>query len=418
MPPRKKKDQVEDVRTQNDKFQSELDALGIGGSLVLAEDLHGLEVVCYSTGFPELDIAISQSNYEAGNGGLPLCRHSEWYSKKESAGKTSILLKIAAHWQSLGRRVGIGDVEQTILAPYLRQNGLKLTREECGDSLYPVRLLRSQFDFNDDDTPEKVDLYADDFLGIIKKAMNVFDLLIVDSIDALASKDDAEKEATQNRQVGGISKKLSAFFRENKNYRSHVAWANQTRQTMGYSPSGNPVYVTSGGRALPFYASLRFELTRIHELTEAGKDDSVPYGIVTRFKVIKNKLAPHGRFVDLYYINGEGFSTTYSYFLLALKLNIIWKAGAWHYFGIPEPPPKNASKEVLKVHKQLVQNCKWKAQGQMNMYRLLRENPEFFAEVKQLIDGETVEETVGEDLTFDVEADPNSPEETLDQAPV
>ena len=363
-------------KTKNDKFEAQLISLGLGDALVLAEKLVGMDVECMTTGFPELDLAISEQLVAEGNGGLPRGRHSEVFSRKESSGKTSLLLKIAAVLQSLGFRVGIADIEQTITTAYMTLNGIKTKASECGDNLYPVRLLRSQFDFNDDDTPEKNDLYCDDVLGIIKKAMNVFDFLIVDSVDAMASKDDALKESEDNRQVGGISKKLSAFFRENRNFRSHVAWINQTRQAVGaYSPSGSVTYVTTGGRALPFYATLRFELADIATLKD-GKDDDQGYGFIMRVKIIKNKIGNKGRYVDLYYINGEGVSVPYSYFNQAVKVGAIWTSGAWHYFGSKKGDKDGAT---------------YRAQGQLNMYRKMKAEPEFYAQVKTIIDGEDVE---------------------------
>jgi recombination protein RecA len=406
-----KAEEVEELpKTKNDLFEKELEGLGLADALQLAENLIGMDVECMTTGFPDLDAAINEQLAAQGKSGMPRARHVEVFSKKESSGKTSLLLKIAAVLQSLGFRVGIADIEQTITTAYMTLNGLKTTAAECGDNLYPVRLLRSHFSFNDDE-PEKIDLYCDDVLGIVKKAMNVFDFLIIDSIDALASKDDALKEVEDNRQVGGISKKLSAFFRENKNYRACCAWCNQTRMAVGaYNPSGGTTYVTSGGKALPFYATMRWELSDIKTLKEGG-DDGKPYGFICRVKIIKNKIGDKGRFVDLYYINGEGMSTTYSYFNQAIALGILSvQKGGWHYI-------LGEGKNIEEKKK----NASFKGQGELATYRLLTGDSAYgqaaWQYIVNLIDGEDVEVGVEEvDEAAAAESEDLASEEQVESA--
>lgn len=370
-----KKAEQEAPKTKNDKFQEQLASLGLADALVLAEELPDLDVECMTTGFPDLDAAINEQLAVQGLSGLPRGRHSEVFSRKESSGKTSLALKIAAVLQALGLRVGIADIEKTITMPYLAMNGIKTKVSECTADQYPVYLLRSQYDFNEED-PEKVDVFCDDVLGIVKKAMNVFDFLIVDSVDALASKDDALKEVEDNRQVGGISKKLSAFFRENKNFRSHIMWVNQTREAVGaYNPSGGPTYKTTGGRALPFYATLRFELADVKTLV----DNDVPYGFICQVKVIKDKIGPKGRFANLYYINGEGMSTRYSYFNQALKQGIITKVGGWYYI-------LGEGKNIDERKK----NAPWKCQGEYKSYLNLTspEKQDIWDKLVMLVNGD------------------------------
>jgi hypothetical protein len=223
----------------------------------------------------------------------------------------------------------------------------------------------------------------------------VFDLLIVDSVDALVSETDAAKDTADNTKVGGISKFLRNWFRKNTTRRAHVMWLNHANQNIG----GQVVtYSTSGGKSVPRYSSLRFELTVTDKLSEGDKD---PYGFITKVQLVKNRLGANWRHTDLYYIFGEGFSKEYDWFKLAFTKGILQKFGGWYYF-------LGEGKNLDERKK----NCVWKCQGELNSYKDLKgPNIEIFNRVKSLIKGvPEVGITEGDDEAALLAENENAPE--------
>jgi recombination protein RecA len=372
MPPRKKKEEKEPVGI-NDAFEAQLATLGLGDALKLADEYDN-DVVCVTTGFPGLDHAIDDRGI---NCGLPKCRHSEIYSKKEHAGKTSLALAIGVTWQLLGLRVGIIDIEGSMTTAYLKQLGFITDKAEAeAKGLYAVRLVQVTVKAEDCETEM---VYVEAVLDLVAKAANVFDLLLIDSVDALVSEADAAKTTSDNDMVGGISKKMRGWFRKNTTRRAHCCWLNHANKSIG----GTMVsYSTSGGKSVPRYSSLRFELEVIGKLAEGDKD---PYGFITRVKLVKDRLGANWRYTDLYYIFGEGFSKEYDYFKQALRVGIITKFGGWFYI-------LGEGKNVDERKK----NAAWKCQGELGSYRdLIGEHRPIFDGIKQLIDGEDVTPEVG-----------------------
>lgn len=367
----KAKAEPKEVPGINDDFEAQLSQLGIGDSLKLVDEYDNVEVV--TTGFPGLDIAIDDRGI---NAGLPRCRHSEWFSKKTQAGKTSSILSVGQTWQSLGLRVGIIDIEPSITYPYLKTLGYITDKAQAeAKGLYAVRLLQPKVMIGECDTQM---VFAEKVLDIVGKAADVFDLLVVDSVDALVSEVEANKDSGEAAQPGTIAKMLRGFFRKNSTRRAHCAWLNHANVNIGYGGG----YNTSGGSSVPRYSSLRFELQVVEQLKES--DDKPPYGFKTRIQVIKNRLGANWRFTDLTYIFHEGFSKDYDYFEVALKNGIIWKVGGWFYLG-------GEGKNVEERKK----TAELKVQGKLNMYKTLCEKRDVFNRIKGLIDGEDVQPEVG-----------------------
>ena len=381
MPPKKKAEKKKAdtvVKTVNDQFEAQLAELGLGNALKLADEYDN-DVECVTTGFPGLDRAIGGENPD--HYGLPKRRHSELYSKKEGAGKTSTALCIGVTWQQHKLKVAVISIEEDVTPNYMRMLGYITDKAEADAlGLYAVRLLKPQVKVEDCETDM---VYVDQVLDLVGKAANIFDLVIIDSADALVSETEAEQSSGDNVQPGGIARKLKAFMRKNSSKRAHCLWLNHASVKIGQS--GPPSYYTYGGKAIPRYSSLRFELTVIKKLAE--NDEADPYGFVTQIKLVKNRLGPNWRYVNLTYIFGEGFSKEYDYFETALKLDIVTKVGGWFY--------RLGDGKNLDERKK---NAAWKCQGKFNTYKMLRADPERLAEIKQLINGEDVEPEVGVDL--------------------
>jgi recombination protein RecA len=136
-----------------------------------------------------------------------------------------------------------------------------------------------------------------------------------------------------------------------------VIFINQLREKVGVM-YGNPE-VTTGGRALKFYASIRVDVRRIEQIkSPEGKF----IGSRTRAKVVKNKVAPPFREAEFDIMYGEGISKYGEILDLAVNMGILRKSGAWFYNG----------EERL-------------GQGRDNVREYLRNNPEFCNEIEEKV---------------------------------
>ena len=86
--------------------------------------------------------------------------------------------------------------------------------------------------------------------------------------------------------------------------------------------------VTTGGKALKFYSSIRLDIRRIETL----KDGSDAVGNKTRVKVVKNKVAPPFRQAEFEITYGEGISRTGDIVDIAAQMGILDKKGAWYAY--------------------------------------------------------------------------------------
>lgn len=137
--------------------------------------------------------------------------------------------------------------------------------------------------------------------------------------------------------------------------------------------------VTTGGRALKFYSSIRMDVRRVETLKQGG--DMV--GNHTRIKVVKNKIAPPFKEAEFDIMFGEGISREGDILDLAANLGIVNKSGAWYAY------------KESKI-----------GQGRENAKKYLKENPETAEEIEKKVraaygllpDGEAAEETKAEDV--------------------
>jgi len=120
---------------------------------------------------------------------------------------------------------------------------------------------------------------------------------------------------------------------------------------------GNPE-TTTGGNALKFYASVRLEVRKIETITRNDEDDAI--GNKVRVKVVKNKVAPPFRKVELEIMFGKGISASASLLDAALKYNLIEKSGSWYSYGTERI-----------------------GQGRDNAKAYIEGNPEFQAELEE-----------------------------------
>jgi recombination protein RecA len=250
------------------------------------------------TGSISLDIAL-------GVGGYPKGRVIEIYGP-ESSGKTTLALSAIAESQRLGGRAAFVDAEHAIDPVYARKLGVNIDE-----------LILSQPD-NGEQALEIVEMLAHS---------NAIDLIIVDSVAALVPQ--AELDGVMSdTQVGLQARLMSKAMRKlagilNKSSCT-VIFINQLREKVGIA-YGNPE-VTSGGRALKFYSSIRIDIRR----SEAIKNGDVVVGNKVKIKVVKNKVAPPFTSCEVELMFGLGFSKVGEILDLSTEAGIVKKMGSWY----------------------------------------------------------------------------------------
>ncbi len=276
-----------------------------------------------STGTLSLDIA-------TGVGGIPKGRVIEIYGP-ESSGKTTLALHTIAEAQKAGGTAAFIDAEHALDIQYAARLGVNIDE-----------LLISQPDYGEQ---------ALEIAEILCRSGAV-DLIVVDSVAALVPKAEIEGNigdahvGLQARLMSQAMRKLAGVLNRTN---TALIFINQLRMKIGVM-YGNPE-TTTGGNALKFYASMRFDIRKISAL----KDGTDVVGTRTRIKIVKNKLAPPFKEVELDIVYGEGISKIGDLIDMAVPQEIIDKSGAWYsYNGERIGQGRENAKAFLKEHPEMV----------------------------------------------------------------
>ena len=304
-------------RTQMAILQIEKE-FGKGAIMKMGDQKHE-KVDVIPSGCLVLDIA-------TGIGGIPRGRITEIYGP-ESSGKTTVALHVIAEAQKKGGTAAFIDAEHALDPIYAENLGVDL------DELY----------VSQPDSGEQALDICDELIQ-----SNAFDIVVIDSVAALAPKAELDGEMGDNfiglqaRLMSQAMRKLAGVINKSN---TCVIFINQLRDKVGVM-FGSPE-TTAGGKALKFYASIRLDVRRIDSI----KDGSEIIGNRTRIKIVKNKLASPYKSADFDIIYGKGISNTGCILDLGVECGLIEKSGAWFaYNGDKIGQGKENAKNYLDRH--------------------------------------------------------------------
>jgi recombination protein RecA len=302
---------------------------GKGSIMKLGEAAAKMQVDVIPTGALSLDVAL-------GIGGLPRGRVVEIYGP-ESSGKTTVALHVVAQAQNAGGMAAFIDAEHALDPLYAKKLGVDIDN-----------LLISQPD-NGEQALEIVEALV---------SSNALDIVIIDSVAALVPKAEIDGEmgdshvGLQARLMSQALRKLTGVISKS---RTLVIFINQLREKVGVT-YGSPE-VTTGGRALKFYASVRIDVRRI-ETIKQGLDS---IGSRTRAKVVKNKIAPPFKVAEFDIMYGQGISREGILVDLGTSFDVLVKSGSWYsYNGERLGQGKENVKQTLKEHPELAADIETK----------------------------------------------------------
>ena len=310
---------------------------GKGAVMRLGENSH-VVVEAIPTGSLALDMAL-------GIGGVPKGRIIEIYGP-ESSGKTTLALHIVAEAQKRGGEVAFIDAEHALDPTYASALGVDI------DSM-----LISQ--------PDTGEQGLEICEALVRSG--AIDVVVVDSVAALTPRAEIEGDMG-DAHVGLLARLMSQALRKLAGSIAKtnciVIFINQLREKVGVM-YGNPE-VTTGGRALKFYSSVRIDIRRVESL----KNGSEVIGNHVRAKIVKNKVAPPFRQAEFDILFGEGIAKEGEMVDLGVQLDLVQKSGSWFSMGeVRIGQGRDAARQYLKDNPDVAEQLE--ADIRANAYKLL-----------------------------------------------
>lgn len=265
-----------------------------------------------STGSSTLDLAISNRP----NGGVPVGRIVE-FTGMEASGKSLIMAHMLANTQKKGGLAVYIDTENALSEEFLRAIGVNVA-----DMLYlPLETVEDIF--------EAIENIIE---TIRKSSKDRLVTIVVDSVAAATTKieqdADYDKDGWATAKAIIMSKALRKITGMIGKQRVLLAFTNQLREKLGVMFGDK--YTTSGGKALPFHASVRVRLKGIGKIkSKIGNAEQV-IGVQTQAEVIKNRLGPPFKKAEFEIYFDTGIDDYNSWLQLLKSYEVIKQSGAWY----------------------------------------------------------------------------------------
>ena len=321
------------------------------GAIMDISSENPIKVEAVSSGSLAIDSAL-------GIGGYPKGRIVEVYGP-ESSGKTTIALHAIAEVQKTGGIAAFIDAENALDIEYAKALGVDFT---------PGKFFLSQPDSGEQalDIAEKLILSG------------AIDIIVIDSVAALVPKAEIDGVMGANHiglQARLMSQALRKLTGQINKANTIALFINQLREKVGVM-FGSPE-VTTGGRALKFYSTVRIDVRKGEAIKGA---DSEILGNRTKIKIVKNKVAPPFKVAEVDIMFGEGISKIGETLDFAVDLDIINKSGSWFSY-----------------------NGERLGQGRENVKKVFEENEELYNEIYGLVRDEIMNKTGKKNNSVDEE---------------
>lgn len=293
-----KKSEISGKQDVLDATIAQIDKEYGAGSVMLLGKNSKIKIDAISTGSILIDRAI-------GVGGLPKGRIVEIYGP-ESSGKSTLAMHVVAQAQKEGGICAYIDAEHAMDANYAKDLGIDIDQ-----------LIISQPDYGEQ---------ALDIAEMLIRSGAV-DIIVIDSVAALVPKAELEGDmgavhmGLQARLMSQALRKLTPVVHKSNTV---LIFINQVRQNIGAMPFASKE-TTTGGKALKFYASLRLDMRKVASLKKADTH----IGNRVAIKVVKNKVAPPFKRIEVDLIFGYGISAELDLLDAAIQFDVIKKAGSW-----------------------------------------------------------------------------------------
>ena len=321
------------------------------GAIMDISSENPIKVEAVSSGSLAIDSAL-------GIGGYPKGRIVEVYGP-ESSGKTTIALHAIAEVQKTGGIAAFIDAENALDIEYAKALGVDFT---------PGKFFLSQPDSGEQalDIAEKLILSG------------AIDIIVIDSVAALVPKAEIDGVMGANHiglQARLMSQALRKLTGQINKANTIALFINQLREKVGVM-FGSPE-VTTGGRALKFYSTVRIDVRKGEAIKGA---DSEILGNRTKIKIVKNKVAPPFKVAEVDIMFGEGISKIGETLDFSVDLDIINKSGSWFSY-----------------------NGERLGQGRENVKKVFEENEELYNEIYGLVRDEIMSKTGKKNNSVDEE---------------